>query len=103
MWKKNVMEDLENESLSYATVGEFLSDLKEKFGREDDKIIKVVELKKVEQGNKTIEEFVQKFRRVAKGSRYEGRLLIEEFKRGMNRVIRRKLIEVEHSPRSIEK
>jgi len=45
-------------SLSYATVKEFLSDLKEKFGREDNRTMKVMELKKVEQGSKTMEKFV---------------------------------------------
>ena len=38
--------------------GSFLSDLKKEFGREDDKIMKVAKLKKVEQESKTIEEFV---------------------------------------------
>ena len=33
-------------------------DLKREFGRRDDKIIKVVELKKVEQESRIIEEFV---------------------------------------------
>ena len=42
-----------------------------------------------------MEEFVQEFKRVARGSGYEGRPLVEEFKRGMNRGIRRKLMEVE--------
>ena len=51
---------------------EFLSDLKEEFDEEDDKIMKVVELKKLEQGSKTMEKFVQEFRRIARGSRYEG-------------------------------
>jgi len=37
-----------------------------------------------------------------RGSRYEGRPLVEEFKRGMNRGIRRKLIEAENPPTSIE-
>jgi len=37
---------------------------------------------------------VQEFRRIAKGSRYKGRILVEEFKRGMSGVIRRKLMEV---------
>ena len=35
-------------------------------------------------------------------SGYEGQPLIEEFKRGMNRAIRRKLIEAERPPRSID-
>ena len=38
--KKNIIEDLESRNLNYATVGEFLSDLKEEFSRRDDKIIK---------------------------------------------------------------
>jgi len=66
-----------------------LSDLKEKLGRGDNKIIKVVELKKVEQRSKIIEEFVQEFKRAKEGP------LIEEFKRGMNGVIRRKFIKAE--------
>jgi len=49
-----------------------------------------------------MEEFVQEFKRVARGSGYEGRSLVEEFKRGMNGAIRRKLIEVENQPGSIK-
>ena len=102
IWKKNITEDLRSENLSYAIVGEFLLDLKEEFSGGDDKMIKVTELKKVEQGGKTREEFVQEFRRVVRGSRYKERLLIEEFKRGINEIIRRKLIESEKPLRSIE-
>jgi len=39
--------------------------------------MKVVELKKLEQRSKTIEKFVQKFRRAARRSRYKRRLLRE--------------------------
>jgi len=49
-----------------------------------------------------IEEFVQEFKRATKGSGYERRPLVEEFKRGINGVIRRKLIEAENQPSSIE-
>ena len=45
---------------------------------------------------------MQDFKRIARGSGYEGHSLIEEFKRGMNRVIRRKLIEVENQLGLIE-
>ena len=45
--------------------------------------------------NRRIEKFVQKFRRITRGSRYERRLLVEEFKWEMNGVIKRKLIEAE--------
>ena len=49
-----------------------------------------------------IEEFVQEFKRVTRGSRYEGRPLVEKFKRGMNGEIRRKLMEAEQHLTSIE-
>ena len=49
-----------------------------------------------------MEEFIQKFKRAARGSRYEGRPLVEEFKRGMNGRTKRKLIEAENLPASIE-
>jgi len=49
-----------------------------------------------------MEEFVQEFRRVARDSGYEGRALVEEFKRETNRMIRRKLIETERPPTSIK-
>jgi len=42
-----------------------------------------------------MEEFVQEFRRAARESRYEGRLLVEEFKREINAMIHQKLIESE--------
>ena len=71
IWKKNVIENLENENLSYTTVRKFLSDLKEEFERGDDETMKVVELKKVEQGGKTMKEFVQEFKRAARGSGYK--------------------------------
>ena len=49
-----------------------------------------------------MEEFVQEFRRVARKSRYERRALMKKFKREINKVIRRKLIDTERPPRSIE-
>jgi len=48
--------------------------------------------KKIEQGRKMIEVFVQEFRRTTRESKYKEKLLIEKFKRGMNRMIKRKLI-----------
>ena len=49
-----------------------------------------------------MEEFMQEFKRTARGSRYERRPLVEEFKREMNRAIRRKLMEAENQLGSIE-
>ena len=87
------MENLESRSLSYTIVQEFLSDLKKEFGKGNNEIMKVAELKKVEQESKTIKEFIQEFRKVVRKSIYEKRLLIEKFKEVINKMIKRKLIE----------
>ena len=59
-----MLEELEAGELEFETV-------------EKKESVKVAELRKLEQGGKTIEEFVQKFKRAARGSGYEGRLLGE--------------------------
>ena len=58
MWKENILENLEVEILEYEIVGEFLTDLKKKFGGEDEKAMKVAKLKQLEQGERTIKKFV---------------------------------------------
>ena len=47
-WNENVLEDLEIGVLEYTTVKEFLADLKKQFGGENNKIIKMAELKRIE-------------------------------------------------------
>ena len=100
--KRDMMEELETGEVEYESVEDFLICLKKEFGGGEKESVKVAELRKLEQGGKTMEEFVQEFKRAARGSRYEGKPLVEEFKRGMNGEIRRKLMEVENLPASIE-
>ena len=80
IWKENVIEELKTGEIEFETAEEFLSEIKKEFGGGDEELAKVAKLKKIEQGERTIEEFVQDFKRVARGSRYEGHPLIEEFK-----------------------
>ena len=96
------MEELEAGGLEFEMVGEFLAEIKREFRGGEEEAVKVAELRKMEQGGRTIEEFVQEFKRAVRGSRYEGRPLVEEFKRRMNGVIRRKLMEAENQPGFIE-
>ena len=67
--------------MEYETVEEFLAGIRKDFGRGDEELVKVVELRRLEQEGKTMKKFVQELRRTARGSGYEGRLLVEEFKR----------------------
>ena len=78
------MEKLEARDMEYETAEEFLTVLKKEFGRGEEEVVKAVELRKLEQEGRIMEEFVQEFKRVARESRYEGRPLVEEFKRGIN-------------------
>jgi len=80
VWKKNMMDELESGEMEYEMVEDFLTSLRKEFGRGKEESVKAVELRKLEQGEKTMEEFVQEFKRAARGSGYEGRPLIEEFK-----------------------
>ena len=65
-------------------------------------MVKVAELRRLEQEGKTVEKFVQEFKKAARGSGYKGRLLIEEFKKRINRIIYQRLMEAECQPSSIE-
>ena len=89
------MEELKSGEMEYETAEEFLMILKKKFSRGEEEAVKMAELR-------MMEEFVQEFKRAARESEYKRRLLIEEFKRGINRRIRRKLMEMENLLTSIE-
>ena len=84
-----MLEDLELGKIEFGSTREFL--LKKK-------LVKMTELKRMEQKVKTMEKFVQDFRRVVRDNRYKERILVKEFKRVINKVIRRRLIEIEMSP-----
>ena len=71
MWKENMMEELEAGEIEYESVEDFLISIKKEFGGGEEELVKAAELKKLEQGGKTMEEFVQEFKWAAKGSKYE--------------------------------
>ena len=102
IWKENMLEKLKAGKLEFETVGEFLAEIKREFGGEKEESVKVAELKKLEQGERIMEEFIQEFKRVVRESGYEERLLVEEFKRGLNGTIWKKLMEAENQPGSIK-
>ena len=101
IWKENVMEELEAGEMEYESIEEFFTSMKKEFGGEEE-ATKAAELRQLEQGGRTMEEFVQIFKGIVRGSGYKGQPLVEEFKRGINRGIRRKLMEAENPPTSIE-
>jgi len=62
------------------------------FGETLEEEKKVKQLRMIEQGERTCDEYVQEFKKVTRRSSYKGRSLIKEFKRGLNKTIRKKLV-----------
>ena len=97
-----MLEDLEGGLLEYENIGEFLADIRKEVNEGDEELVKVAELRRLEQGGKTMKEFIQEFRRAAKESGYEERLLVEEFKREINATICQRFMESEQQPELVE-
>ena len=74
-------------------VEELFTKIREEFGEFDEESRKVDELRLLEQGGWTCNEYVQIFKKVSRGSSYKGRPLVKEFKRGLNGNIKRRLAE----------
>ena len=64
------MEELEAREIEYETAEEFLMSLKKEFGGKEEELVKAAELMKLGQRGKTIEEFVQEFKRTVRESGY---------------------------------
>ena len=48
IWKENILKNLETEELELSIVRDFLTKVKKEFGSGNNKLVKVIELKKVE-------------------------------------------------------
>jgi len=90
-----------NRTIAVQIVEELFEKIRQEFGEFDEESRKMDKLRVLEQEGKTVDKYVQEFRRTTRRSGYEGRALVEEFKRGLNRVVRRRLVEAESSPTTI--
>jgi len=100
-WKDNLIDELAKGESEVETAEQLFSKIRNDFGETSEEKRKIEQLRTIEQGNRTYDEYVQEFKKVARGSGYEGRSLIEEFKRGLSGVLRRKLAEEEEPPTTI--
>ena len=102
VWKENMLEERRQGVSGVETVEELFTKMREEFGEFDEESRKIDKLRLLEQGGQTCDEYVQIFKKTSRGSGYEGQPLIEEFKRGLNRNIRRRLAEAELPPVTID-
>ena len=100
--KDNLLDKLLKGESEIETVEELFSKMKNKFRKTIEEEKKIKQLKTIEQGERTYNEYVQEFKKIARESRYKRQSLIEKFKRKLSGEIRRKLVEVESSPCTIE-
>ena len=101
-WKDNLLDELAKGESEVKTAEQLFTKIRNDFGEISEKERKIEQLRKIEQGGRTCDEYVQEFKKVDRRSGYERRSLIKEFKRGLNRSIRRKLVEAEEPPTTIE-
>ena len=100
-WKDNILDEIEKGMSEVETMEELFEKIREEFGEFDEESRKADKLRLLVQGPKTCDEYVQEFKRAARESGYEGRALIDKFKRGLNGTIKRKLVEAESLPSTI--
>ena len=100
-WKDNLLDELAKEESEVESVEQLFTKIRNDFGETSKEERKIEQLRTIEQGGRTCDEYIQKFKKVTRGSGYERRPLIEEFKRGLNRAIRSRLAEAEEPPTTI--
>jgi len=100
-WKDNLLDELVKGELEVESTEQLFAKIRDDFRETSEEERKIEQLRTIEQGGRTCDEYVQEFKKIARGSGYERRPLIKEFKRGLNGAIRRKLAEVEEPPTTI--
>jgi len=100
-WKDNLLDELAKGESEVELVEQLFTKIGNDFGETSEEERKIEQLRTIEQGGRTCDKYVQEFKKATRESSYEGRPLIEEFKRGLNGSIRRKLAEAEELPTTI--
>jgi len=100
-WKDNLLDELAKGESEVKLAEQLFTKIRNDFGETSEEKKKIEQLRTIEQGGRTCDKYVQEFKKVARGSGYKGRPLIEEFKQRLNGAIRRKLAEAEELPTTI--
>jgi len=100
-WKDNLLDKLAKGESEVESAEQLFTKIRNNFGETLEEERKIEQLRTIEQGERTCDEYVQEFKKIARGSDYEGQPLIKEFKRRLNGAIRRKLAEAEELPTTI--
>jgi len=101
VWKDNLLDKLSKKESEVETAEELFSKIRNKFEETAEEEKKVEQLRTIEQGRRMCNEYIQEFK-ITRENGYERWPLIEEFKRGLNGEIRRKLVKAKNPSSIIE-
>jgi len=101
VWKDNLLDELAKGESEMESVEQLFAKIRNDFGETSEEERKIEQLRTIEQRGRTCDEYIQEFKKITRGSGYEGRPFIKEFKRGLNGAIRRKLAKAEELPTTI--
>jgi len=79
-WKDNLLDELAKGESEVESAEQLFTKIRNDFGETSEKERKIEQLRMIEQGGRTCDEYVQEFKKVTRGSGYERRPLIKEFK-----------------------
>jgi len=102
VWKDNLLDELAKGESEVESAEQLFTKMRNDFGETLEEEIKIEQLRTIKQRERIYNKYMQKFKKVARKSSYKGRPFIEEFKRGLNRSIRRKLAKAEKPLTTIE-
>ena len=102
-WKNNLLDELAKGESEVELAEQLFAKIRNDFGKTLEEERKIEQLRTIKQEGRTCDKYVQEFKKITRRSGYEERPLIEEFKRRLNKAIRRKLAKAEEPPTTIGK
>ena len=102
-WKDNLLDELAKGELEVELAEQLFTKIRNDFGETSEEERKIEQLRTIEQGGKICNKYMQEFKKVTRGSSYEGRPLIKEFEKGLNGSIRRNKEKVVEMPQESAK
>ena len=79
-WKDNLLDELAKEESEVESAEQLFAKISNDFEEISEEERKIEQLRTIEQGGRTCNEYVQKFKKVTRESSYERRPFIKEFK-----------------------
>ena len=102
-WRDYVVSRMLRHDWMFRTGDALLREVQVKFGDMDKQMTMFLKIRTMMQGDKPVDEHVQEFEKAAMEAEYEEKPLIAEFKQSLNVGLRRRLMELDPLPQTINK